>query len=421
MIAFLYKVIISWISLEKIEYRKRKDRIKLFIPFYNKYCYLLKKGVIMMLYILCCAVLYPLIKGNFLNVGYVLLVLALIMSFQSFMAYAQIDLLNEKYNLIEYSNCGFFSESEKKNNNKVMYLLLLIMNGGIGVGLILFVELINIMYTKDNIINYVCLGVFSILIYLYQLLIEYNKWIERNIKSDNYEDGYLWICISTIVLLFVKINNVKINILKLDECKRALDYIINSKLWFWTLLGIIAYILINKIMLLVQNKRTYYCFSNIKKEFYYKEVKGKITFYNIVLLLFVLFDKTSISCNLIMVVLVSFLFTIYNNRFLLNDSFLNYYYMINNKNLFMKLSIETIIFPLLAIVYGTLILNNQASGILRSMLLGVLLLLFNKISNTFAYQYFFRTKAEDKQKQDFIEIINGFMYIFEIIILVGLS
>lgn len=417
----LYGLIISWINLEKIEYRKREDRMKLFIPFYNKYCYLMKKGVLMVLYILFCIVLYFLIKEKLLNVGYVLIVFALIMGVQTFMAYAQIDVLNEKYDLIEYCNGGFFSKNEKKKNNNVIYLLLVIMNGGLGVGLIIFVETINILYIKDNVVNYLCLGIFSILIYLYQLLIDYNKWIECNIKNDRYEEEYLWICISTIVLLFVKINNVKMNILKLDKCIKTLDYIINSKLWLWTALGIITYILINKLKVLVQNKRNCYCFYNIKKEFYHKEVKTKITFYNMVLLVFLLFDKTSVSCNLIMVVIVNFLFTIYNNRFLINDSFLNYYYMINNEKIFIKISVETIAFSWIAFVYGTLVLNNQRDSVPLCLFLGALLLLFNNILNTFVYQYIFATKAEDRQKQSLVECINGIMYIFEILILAGMS
>lgn len=410
------KILDSLLIIEKIEYRKKQDKNKLWLPFYNYYIYLLQKTVFACVLGISLILLFDLIKKRYLPIGYVILALAVYMLLQCYLVDTQISLFDDKYNIVSYLNGGMFTRKQKNKNKKIIEALLIFYNGGLGILLILVFELLNVCVIKDNIISLACLGLMPVIIYLFNIKYEYIKWIKKNINNIKNKDCYFGIIISFIAAMIIKLLDYKLENISKSGIRKTIDSSLKSDLSIYLVAFVVIYIITLLLANVIKKNKKYYL-NGIYREFFYKEVESKIIFFNCLLVFFLLFDFKCLKENLLMTVLVSFLFTVYNNRFLLNDSFSNYYYMINSKRkMFSVITKETMVFGMALLIISTFIINQISLNLLKVIIFNVGLYFLNIIINLFIYRELMKKKADQRKKMNYIEIISGGLYLSEILV-----
>lgn len=360
--------------------------------------------------------LFDLIKKRYLPIGYVILALAVYMLLQCYLVDTQISLFDDKYNIVSYLNGGMFTRKQKNKNKKIIEALLIFYNGGLGILLILVFELLNVCVIKDNIISLACLGLMPVIIYLFNIKYEYIKWIKKNINNIKNKDCYFGIIISFIAAMIIKLLDYKLENISKSGIRKTIDSSLKSDLSIYLVAFVVIYIITLLLANVIKKNKKYYL-NGIYREFFYKEVESKIIFFNCLLVFFLLFDFKCLKENLLMTVLVSFLFTVYNNRFLLNDSFSNYYYMINSKRkMFSVITKETMVFGMALLIISTFIINQISLNLLKVIIFNVGLYFLNIIINLFIYRELMKKKADQRKKMNYIEIISGGLYLSEILV-----
>jgi hypothetical protein len=334
------------------------------------------------------------------------------------MAEPSVHLFNDKYHFIEYLNSGIFTEQEKKYNNMVLINIVALINAGIYILSIVYFELLNIFVIKENIFNYMCLGIFGIFIYIYQLNLDYYKWIEVNIKKTKFKYSNIWVWISLVVLIFAKNTSLYIPHFNIGSFIGILDFIIYCNLWKWLLTISLLYLILNKAFYkkieLTINAQHKYLFNDIAKEFYYRDVRHVICTYHWLIFIALIFNRHCIAFNLLITVITCFLFTPYNNRFFLNEKFLSYYSMIRSKNLFIKTCKSTYYFAAYFILLSTIIINQIDTKLIFYLLANYLLFTFNILMNTLIYTFGYSKIEEDKTKLTNVEIASGMLYLIQL-------
>lgn len=402
-----------------LEYRQNKVKYSQFIPFYNFFIYNIVTVSPYFILLLVLGLTSNLIIMGYFKIEYIFMILSFFLCFLSFMSEAYIELFEQKYNFIKYINCGIFNLKEKSINNRGLAILMIGKNSIIYILSIFYFNFLNIYIIKENIIFHLFVSFGSLFIYCLSLIIGYRSWLNNNILKRKNSNMNLSIFIGLICIFLSKI--FKINILKIDF--NNIRIIFEQPIFiFLFYLFIVVYIIIsNNFVIKSPIKFKKIIFKNIIKEFYEREVKNKLTVFVWILFSVNLFQGSEIGKNLLIIIIVSFMFSIYNNRFMLCIDFLNYYYLIANKNFFISICKHTFFFPFSITIISTIFLNYwNIKNILLYGLFNVLLLFFNIAIGTAIYSLGFKTINEDKKKLSNIEIMSGIFYIFELIIVLNI-
>ncbi|MCH4259783.1 MAG: hypothetical protein LKF87_12720, partial [Clostridium tyrobutyricum] len=116
-----------------------------------------------------------------------------------------------------------------------------------------------------------------------------------------------------------------------------------------------------------------------------------------------------------------FLFTQYNQRYLLSDSFLNYMKLFNSKDKLLY-SINKELIKIELVIAAVFILSIQNLTLLSFVyiLIGISFFLVNIIINTFIYNNGLNLQYSNTEKINLIEKISGIFYVVELLLILFL-
>lgn len=153
--------------------------------------------------------------------------------------------------------------------------------------------------------------------------------------------------------------------------------------------------------------------NDVRKDFYYREIKPKL---NIVVICCVIFKFWNVEVflkNVIFVIIIIMLTSHYNQRYLLNEKYFDYSVLINDnrKNLlyFVK---KLYFYPFIFVTYLSFIINDNYWYIM----LNNLILLINMTILTTFYRFQIDLQIEDSKKYKNIEFLTFILLLFELII-----
>ncbi|MGX7112241.1 hypothetical protein [Gemella cuniculi] len=352
------------------------------------------------------------------------MIFSVFLCLSAFMSEAYIEIFEQKYELIKFLNCGLFNVEERAQNNRDLIVIILGINTGIYIVSIVYYNLLNIFFIQENILYYVYVTFGAWFIYCFSLITGYRRRIRKSIDKKNNGNVKLSLFMGLLCTLLLKILKIDFSNISIDYLLKIINqwiklewYIFISLIFLFIISHILIYNHSNKESQRIDKKRI---FKDIVKEFYEREVKNKLSIFIWILCIINFIDGSEIGKNLLITIIICFMFSIYNNRFMLNSDFLNYYYLVANDKLFIYICKIILVFPLSITIISTIILNCfDIKKILTYEFINVLFLFFNVFVGTIIYSYGFKIINEDEKKLSNVELINGIFYIIELLIVVN--
>lgn len=408
-------------NINKIEYRKRKEAIEGVIPFYNTYVHNTLKIIKYLLIFLFVNSIVIIFKAYSYKWSYIIGFINILILVNAFFSEGNIGAQEEKHNTLSFFYSGIFSHTELKQISGVYKIYLFIVNVGIYVEVLIYLYIVNFFMFHEGFFVLLIESCLCVLLYIIFLCKNYKKYVEEKFKMIAYRKTVSGI---KIVFLLGSIILFKLRVLKIENIKDLIgDVVKNIKDWHNA--GYIAFILLIIIVInILTYKRglsiraNYYTknsvLSGIQKQFYYDEVKNKISFGLFISSAMLILGYNDIDSVLIISIIMMFLFSIYNNRFLLNCRFENYYNLVNKRNIFFKISKDTCMFTLTAIVVSITIVSD-ADNIIYNLCVAVLMLIQNYIIHSYIYIHGYSIPSEKKLQN--IEIMSGLYYVLQIVLI----
>jgi hypothetical protein len=421
------------------------------IPFINeKIYYMYKPFIIVLTYILLIATFYLfqyVFKLNLLNYFYVIFLV--VFSIHLIFYYSKIEYYNNQFKFISFIKSGLFSKGEIIRNTDMIITYDLI--NLIAVMCITFFTYFSLKYNIYKNINvneiFLCINIFLTLtcIAIKKINTSYKIYILD--KSLKYNSNYILLLILLILYIFIRLYNVKlvlnyslINYLSnLNNLYvRSIEFINKFNTYFFNIFFLVINLLNYTLFIISKNhvnynNKQYYSNINIwisdvlekdhsiNKDFFQKEIKNKLIFMCILIIIIYIVKISLLRKTILISFCVTFLFTQYNQRYLLSDSFLNYMKLFNSKDKLLY-SINKELIKIELVIAAVFILSIQNLTLLSFVyiLIGISFFLVNIIINTFIYNNGLNLQYSNTEKINLIEKISGIFYVVELLLILFL-
>lgn len=360
-----------------------KHRYNTYLGKYTVNVYYLKSVLRALTFLFAISMITILIKINIIKIEYIYMLLIILM-FSAYLSISgYINFLDKKIKIKSYLTSNIFSQFEKEYNLKIFHLYCLINYIIVFIGVVIYLSLIEKFLL--NMKNMFILFLFNINIFFFIGLILLIKiiFINRNkvnkyIKFGIYSFMYIFCKINEIN--FIKIKNLDLihKWYEVDNKMKYLKVFAYSNIFNIVLLLvlIISYVLILKMYFknnqqsnnFQRNSNEYKLISfkikSFSRDFILKEVVDKVYFMPLILSLLMISSISDIKKNLIMVLILSFLFSQYNQRYMLKKTLFGYFKLINGcKNLVLIILNRLLPLQIIVTVICSLLVNNFNSGI----------------------------------------------------------
>lgn len=426
------------------QYRKFYNKWGNDLPFVNKTIYYIYKlFIIILIYILSISTFYILqyiLKLNAMSYFYLtfLFIFLLYIAFY----YSRIEYNDNQFKFISFIKNRMFSKDEIIRNT-----YMLIKYDLINIITILIFIFLNYFVLKYRIIKNInckevlaCINIFLILVYISieKVTNSYKKYIIGEISKNSFKK-YIAYVVLLIIYVFIRFYNLRLifnyNLLhnlnniylaSIKYLNSINTYYLNIIILILNLFYFIFFIVLRKNdndfgKKEIYNEKNIWLHNilnkehSIKKDFFEKEVKNKLILMIIITIIVFIVQISLLKKTLIISFCLSFLFTQYNQRYLLSDKFLDYMKLFNvDDKIFYSIDKELIKMQLLIAIIFILSIQNIAFISFLYILIGICFFLINIIINTLIYDNGLNLKYSNVEKMNLTEKFSGVFYIVEL-------
>ncbi len=430
-------------------YREFEGKYGKYIPFLNKKLYYFSIMLRITLLLIMLEITTLFFEKNLFKMETAYIVVLCFLAFNLIVLTPALKIQDEKYRIFSFFLGGLFNEEEKRKNNRVLILYAWSYHVSV-----FFIFILFILKTLHNIENgnftgnllfhtniLLAIGL-VILIECQKYFIKYHS-IGINGKKSRNLSSYLLFFLGILVVLFIKMYHIDLFSYfskGLEGVYSSLAAIIykehSTSLNSIVLLGLIGtYILLFKGNLLTRyewnrfshnSKETTKIVATLRKkgnplvyDFIQREVIGKLNMVPLALMILLSIEISPLKKNLILTVIIGFLFTQYNQRYYLKHSFLNYIKMCgHSKRIIIKVLYQLIPLQLLILTFCSLLLNGISLSSFMYLFLNISVFTFSLLINTGIYIVGISQKEVNYEKSNMVELISGIFLITQFMIIV---
>ena len=429
----------------KLAYREFEIKIKEIIPFINIYIYNLNIFLRSLIFIIVLLIVGFLVKSGIVSLIYIYYLLIFLAFCSMYFTEDSIAIQNDRYKLNTYMLSGVFTDKEKEKNRDCLTTYYTIKYTSIILLVQIFICVLIFQKKSKYLFPYILFNINFLIFFILVTVKKLKKALNKYIIKDKYafkQKKLNILKIAFIIFLIIIFKNINFKIEfnisflfnnLLNEAVKISSIIINNKNFIWSNFCILFFQLViiftcNKTTINKKNlsKEKLNPFDNkvnlilkpLQREFWNKEIRSKIISYLVIGLFFIIFDFINIKANLILMLIFCFLFTPFNQRYLLNNSFVNYLKFVNNKNVLYLLIRRLLPVIMLLLNFFILLLNPINKFLLIKLIINNLVVMVNIAIQVCLYSYGFNRKVENQKKMNSVEISSGAIYILQIITII---
>lgn len=424
-----------------LTFREFDGKYKNYLPFLNfkLYCFFVLIRIILMFVMLEISSLFFEYDLFEIEVAYIVVLCFFI--FTVSVLSASLKMQDEKYRIFTYFLGGLFNWNEKIKNEKALIYFTWLFHFSVFILFFIFIlkttYFMGEMNTIGNLLFHFNLLLIMGLIILYQCMSYFKKFnygLNRKKSNDKSKIPFVFIG-GTVLVVICKIYDENFN----DDIKKIYTFFYNvlsemiQKNHSIVLNVVIMIIIIFCYKILISERYTFRVKLNNKvvffnnhnflkrmslnplvKDFINGEVLSKLSIVPFMILILFFVPISSIKQNLILTVAIGFLFTQYNQRYLIRPQFLSYLKMCGDpRRVIMQILYDFLPLQILILIISSILLNGFTVSLLPMILINLLAFGLFLVLNTGIYIIGLGKKEVDFEKGNTVEIMSGILLVMQ--------